>query len=222
MPPFHPDRREFGKLALSGALGTAAFLNSAGGHAKAMQPNQPGIKLCAQSSARPTDEQLLFLKQIGAEYVSVGSTPDLRTADGFAQIKKRYADAGITVWNIGNTDIHNMPEVTLNLPAGTKRSKSTSGTFETSPRQAFVIQRTPIWATESGVAAERTSEALPPENSTCRAPIKRAFGPTRVGRNRSHMGALHERGDLGELRVLHQAGCPGRRRGGCPDRDPSR
>ena len=32
------------------------------------------------------------------------------------QIKKRYADAGITVWNIGNTDVHNMPEVTLNLP----------------------------------------------------------------------------------------------------------
>ena len=32
------------------------------------------------------------------------------------QIKKRYADAGITVWNIGNSDVHNMPEVTLNLP----------------------------------------------------------------------------------------------------------
>ena len=57
-----------------------------------------------------------FLRQIGAEYVSVGSTPDLRTAEGFKQIKKRYADAGITVWNIGNTSVHNMPEVTLNLP----------------------------------------------------------------------------------------------------------
>ena len=48
--------------------------------------------------------------------MSVGSTPDLRTAEGFLQIKKRYADAGITVWNIGNSDVHNMPEVTLNLP----------------------------------------------------------------------------------------------------------
>ena len=77
---------------------------------------QPGIKLCAQSGAKPTDDELLFLQQIGAEYVSVGSTPDLRTAEGFLQIKKRYADAGITVWNIGNTSVHNMPEVTLNLP----------------------------------------------------------------------------------------------------------
>jgi mannonate dehydratase len=113
---FYPDRREFGKLALTGALGTAAFLGSTGGSSKAMQQNQTGIKLCAQSTAKPTDEQLLFLKQIGAEYVSVGSTPDLRTAEGFAQIKNRFGDAGITVWNIGNTDVHNMPEVTLNLP----------------------------------------------------------------------------------------------------------
>ena len=68
------------------------------------------------SPAIPSDEQLLFLKQLGAEYVSVGSTPELRTAEGFLQIKKRYADAGITVWNIGNMWVHNMPEVTLNLP----------------------------------------------------------------------------------------------------------
>src|SRR5437763_17011813 len=32
------------------------------------------------------------------------------------QIKQRYAEAGITVWNIGNPEVHNMPEVTLNLP----------------------------------------------------------------------------------------------------------
>ena len=92
--PFCPDRREFGMLALTGALGTAAFLGSAARSSKAMQQGQAGIKLCAQSSAKPTDDQLLFLKQIGAEYVSVGSTPDLRTADGFAQIKKRLCGRG--------------------------------------------------------------------------------------------------------------------------------
>jgi len=112
----HPDRREFSKLALGGALGGAAFLAAAGTSEATVHPAQPGIKLCAQSSAKPTDQDLLFLQQIGAEYVSVGSTPDLRTAEGFLQIKKRYADAGITVWNIGNTSVHNMPEVTLNLP----------------------------------------------------------------------------------------------------------
>jgi mannonate dehydratase len=105
-------RREFARLSL-GTLGAAALAGTAGRAA----PNQtPGIKLCVQSPATPTDEQLLFLQQLGAGYVSVGSTPELRTAEGFLQIKKRYADAGITVWNIGNTSVHNMPEVTLNLP----------------------------------------------------------------------------------------------------------
>ncbi|MEO5822713.1 MAG: mannonate dehydratase [Vicinamibacteraceae bacterium] len=107
------ERREFGRLAL-GALGVAAL---AGRDASAqVRPGTPGIKLCVQSPATPSDEQLLFLKQLGAQYVSVGSTPELRTAEGFMQITKRYADAGITVWNIGNVSVHNMPEVTLNLP----------------------------------------------------------------------------------------------------------
>jgi mannonate dehydratase len=112
-----PDRREFVKLALGSTL-SVATLSSSSIHvaAAAVHKNGAGIKLCAQTVAKPTDEDLLFLKQMGAEYVSVASTPDLRTAEGFMQIKKRYADAGITVWNIGNSSVHNMPEVTLNLP----------------------------------------------------------------------------------------------------------
>src|ERR1051326_7296445 len=102
------DRREFGKMALGGI---------AASQARAVTHTvQPGIKLCAQGPAKPTDEFLQLLQQVGAEYISVASSPDLRTAEGFQQIKKRYADAGVTVWNIGNTSVHNMPEVTLNLP----------------------------------------------------------------------------------------------------------
>ena len=119
--PFSPDRREFVKLAVGGALGTTALLSSATAASASVHKNAPGIKLCAQTSAKPTDEELLFLKQMGAEYVSVGSTPDLRTAEGFIAIKKRNADAGITVWNIGNPSVHNMPEVTLNLPGRDKK-----------------------------------------------------------------------------------------------------
>jgi len=79
----NPDRRQFGKLALGGALGTAAWLGSAGKGSANVHTPQPGIKLCAQASAKPSDNDLLFLRQLGAEYVSVGSTPDLRTAEGF-------------------------------------------------------------------------------------------------------------------------------------------
>ena len=110
---FQPDRRDLGKMALTGALGALLAPRSA---RATVHPNAPGIKLCAQTNGMSSDEQLLFLKQIGAQYVSVAAPPDLRTAEGFLAIKKRYADAGITVWNIGNTSVHNMQEVTLNLP----------------------------------------------------------------------------------------------------------
>jgi mannonate dehydratase len=106
------DRRDFGRLTF-GALAAAAGNAS---RSTAAAAETPGIKLCVQSPAKPSDEQLLFLKQLGAQYVSVASTLDLRTAEGFMEIKKRYGDAGITVWNIGNVSVHNMPEVTLNLP----------------------------------------------------------------------------------------------------------
>ena len=72
------DRRDFTRLAL-GTLSAAAL---AGRAEAAAQKWPPGIKLCAQSPATPTDEQLLFLKQLGADYVSVGSPPELRTAEG--------------------------------------------------------------------------------------------------------------------------------------------
>src|ERR1700678_3032082 len=113
---FAPDRREFVKLAVGGALSAAGVFTSSSPASATVDLRAPGIKPSAQTVAKPTDDDLLFLKQMGAEYVSVASTPDLRTAEGFLQIKKRYADAGITVWNIGNSSVHNMSEVTLNLP----------------------------------------------------------------------------------------------------------
>jgi mannonate dehydratase len=110
------DRREFGRMALTGAFGAAVIVAGTKRSLGAATRAPSAIKLCAQSSARPGAEELLFLQQIGARYASVASTPDLRTAAGFQEIKERYAAAGITVWNIGNSDVHNMPEVTLNLP----------------------------------------------------------------------------------------------------------
>src|SRR5262245_25469248 len=110
---FNPARRTFSKMALAGAMGGPTLFSCATAEVPKIAP---GIKLCVQSSATPTDDDLLFIKQLGVEYVSVASTPELRTAEGFLQIKQRYAAAGIKVWNIGNSSVHNMPEVTLNLP----------------------------------------------------------------------------------------------------------
>ena len=217
---FTPDRREFVKLAVGGALSAAGVFASSRPASATVHQSAPGIKLCAQTSAKPSDDDLLFLKQMGAEYVSVASTPDLRTAEGFLQIKKRYADAGITVWNIGNSSVHNMPEVTLNLPGRDQkieeykqyiRNLGQAGIYYTT----YAHMGNGIWnsgrATIRGASAREFDMASPNKVGLGRQEVLRAALPR---------PRVFERRDLGKLHLLHQAGCSGRRREQRPYRHP--
>ena len=66
-------RRHLGRLAFG--LPAAAFLERA---SAIVHEVAPGIKLAVQSPAAPSDEQLLFLRQLGAAYVSTPSLPNQR------------------------------------------------------------------------------------------------------------------------------------------------
>ena len=56
----------------------------------------------------------LCAKQIGVQYVSIPTSGG--TYETFSTFKQRVEGAGLRVANIGNSNVHNMPEVTLNLP----------------------------------------------------------------------------------------------------------
>jgi mannonate dehydratase len=108
---FRATRRGFVRATL-GAAGLAA--SSAWAARKPLAPLSPGIKITLQIPNTFTDEDLKFAKQIGVHYVTVGTTGG--TYEMFADFKRRIEAAGLQVTNIGNTKVHNMPEVTLNLP----------------------------------------------------------------------------------------------------------
>ena len=103
------NRRQFAKAALSGAL-----LPVGGFAQKTLAPLTPGPKITLQLPSDFTDEDLQFAKQIGVNYVNTGTSGG--TYEVFADFNKRVEAAGLKVSNIGNTNVHNMPEVTLNLP----------------------------------------------------------------------------------------------------------
>jgi mannonate dehydratase len=112
----HPiSRRSF--VRLGAALGAGAawspFLARA---ASKLAPLPPGIKISLQISGDATAEDLQFAQQLGVEYVSIPSGGDRATLENFTLLKQRVEAAGLKVWNIGNSNVHNMPEVTLNLP----------------------------------------------------------------------------------------------------------
>jgi len=106
-------RRDFFKLAVGTAAGIACnpFDACAAGQ---LQPLTPGIKISLQVSAKANNEDLKFAQQLGVEYLSIPGSKG--TAEDFIRLKRRVEAAGLKVWNIGNSSVHNMSEVTLNLP----------------------------------------------------------------------------------------------------------
>jgi len=113
---FNPDRRNFAKLVLSSALGGSALLSHAARGAAKFYPNATGLKLSVQVSSDPSDEDLQFVKQLGVEYVNIWTNAAGATYENYVRLRQKVEGAGLKVWNIGNSSVHNMEEVTLNLP----------------------------------------------------------------------------------------------------------
>jgi mannonate dehydratase len=105
------NRRDLVRCALGGAAFAAAVKRSNGAD---LPPWGPGIKISLQIPGDFTDDDLTFATQMGVEYVSIPTRGG--TVETFSSHKKRVEDAGLKIANIGNSSVHNMPEVTLGLP----------------------------------------------------------------------------------------------------------
>src|SRR5436190_542552 len=106
-------RQEIGRREFAGALLGAALVAYP---RRAWSQDRPaaGIKISLQMTFDCTDEELTFARQLGVGYVSIPTKTG--TYEAFAELRKRVEAAGLKVANIGNMSVHNMPEVTLNLP----------------------------------------------------------------------------------------------------------
>ncbi len=113
---FNPGRRRFAKLALTGSLAGAAMFADPVPASPKIYPNAPGIKVSIQVGSDPTPEDLQFVRELGAEYVSIWTDGKLSTLENYQRLIYNVESEGLKVWNIGNLSVHNMEEVTLNLP----------------------------------------------------------------------------------------------------------
>ena len=113
----HPlPRRDFIKLAAGAAVTGVMGIPLKAATSTKLEPLAPGIKVSLQISTNATDEDLQFAQQLGVGYVNIPTSGSKATLENFIQLKKRVEAAGLKVWNIGNSNVHNMQEVTLNLP----------------------------------------------------------------------------------------------------------
>ena len=109
-------RRDFIKVAATAAAAGAVWSPLKARAATKLESLAPGIKVSLQISGDATDEDLRFAQQLGVEYVNIPTGGDKATLENFIRLKEKVEAAKLKVWNIGNSNVHNMPEVTLNLP----------------------------------------------------------------------------------------------------------
>src|SRR5437773_7281231 len=114
-------RRNFIKLAAGAAATSAVWKPLEARAATKLEPLARGIKVSLQISSDDSDEDLQFAQQLGVAYVNIPTGGRKATLENFVRLKRRVEAANLKVWNIGNSNVHNMPEVTLNLPGRDKK-----------------------------------------------------------------------------------------------------
>ena len=77
---------------------------------------EQGIKVTAQMSPEPTEEDLQFTKQIGVEYVVLWTDGEHANYDYFMSRREIFENAGLKIYGFGNSDVHNQDAIVLNLP----------------------------------------------------------------------------------------------------------
>ena len=81
-----------------------------------MDSIEPGIKVTAQMSPEPTEEDLQFTKQMGVEYVVLWTDGEHANYDYFMSRREIFENAGLKIYGFGNSDVHNQDAIVLNLP----------------------------------------------------------------------------------------------------------
>ncbi|MFC1693191.1 mannonate dehydratase [Candidatus Latescibacterota bacterium] len=111
---FDPQRRKFGKLAISSALG-AKFLITPEVSSTDEKINTSNVKLAAMSGQNTRNDYHTYIKQLGLEYVVVWTLGDT-SYDHLMDIRRTIEASGLKIANIGNGPTHNQDKITLNLP----------------------------------------------------------------------------------------------------------
>lgn len=81
-----------------------------------------GIQIAIQTNSDASDEDLQFFEQLGVEWAMVSiNHPEQHNLEFYKQLVKRFGEHGLKIYRIANHSVHNVPEITLNLPRRDKK-----------------------------------------------------------------------------------------------------
>ena len=76
----------------------------------------PGLKVAAQMSPEPSDEEMAFVRQMGVEYAVTWIDSAKASPEYYRSRREHFAGGGIQLYGLGNSSVHNVDAITLNLP----------------------------------------------------------------------------------------------------------
>jgi mannonate dehydratase len=77
---------------------------------------QSQIKLSMMIKPEPEADELAFARQLGLGHVYTWVPDELSNAEALIALKRRVADAGLTLYNVGNFNLGKSPLIHLGLP----------------------------------------------------------------------------------------------------------
>jgi mannonate dehydratase len=83
---------------------------------KPMIPVQPGMKIAAQISPEPSEEDLQFIQQMGVEHVVMWTGGDKASYEYYDTRRKLFEGVGLKIYGFGSFNVHNQDAIVLNLP----------------------------------------------------------------------------------------------------------
>ena len=90
--------------------------NPTGAKASPLERIAPGIKISAQMSPEPKEQDLQFVRQMGVEHAVLWTDSTKSSAEYYASRKALFAEHGLSIYGFGNSDVHNQPAIVLALP----------------------------------------------------------------------------------------------------------
>jgi mannonate dehydratase len=80
------------------------------------QPGKPVMKVALQAPSEPGEDDLKFVQQMGISHVVLNTDGTKAGYAYYSSRRKLYEDAGMKVYGFGNSSVHNVDAIVLNLP----------------------------------------------------------------------------------------------------------
>ena len=80
-----------------------------------LTPLPPGMKIAAQVTPEPTQEDLDFINQMGVDHVVLWTNSEKASYEYYASRRQLFEAAGLKVYGFGNSSDHNQDVITLGL-----------------------------------------------------------------------------------------------------------